>query len=32
MDAQPDLVDVVAIFTPRIVMAPAGERPEDSLR
>ena len=30
MDAQRDLVDVVARFDPRIVkMAPAGERPED---
>ncbi|HEY8535723.1 MAG TPA: RtcB family protein, partial [Vicinamibacterales bacterium] len=30
MDAQRDLVDVVARFEPRLVkMAPAGERPED---
>jgi len=30
MDAQRDLVDVLAEFTPRIVkMAPSGERPED---
>ena len=30
MDAQKDLVDIIARFMPKIVkMAPAGERPED---